>query len=129
MKLNTRFTGFLWLIFCFGIVLLAGVIEEGPKWVVKASFAIERMESATERAIFDELKSGTIASHNIDWLRNYYEKKRVNLPIGIFETAEGWYIVTTLEKTDDGYAKLKVGGPNDFSAEIWVKEEINAESP
>ena len=125
MKLETRFTGFLWVIFCFGIVLFAGVIEEGPSWLAKASSTIERMESATERAIFEELKQGTIASTNIDWLRDYYKKKRVNLPVGIIETADGWYIVTTLEKTDDGYAKLKIGGPNDFSSKIWIKETVD----
>ena len=126
MKLNTRFTGFLWLVFCFGIVLLAGIIEEGPKWLVQASFAIERMESATERAIFEKLEPGTIASTNIDWLRDYYKKERAEyLPLGVIETAERWYIVTALEKTDDGYVKLKVGGPNDFSAKIWIKEKVD----
>ncbi len=126
MKLDTKFTGFLWLIFCFGIVLLAGVIEEGPKWVAKASFAIERIETATEQIIFGELEQGTIASTNIDWLRDYYKKERAEyLPLGVIETAEGWYIVTALEKTDDGYVKLKVGGPSDFSAEVWIKEKVD----
>jgi hypothetical protein len=126
MKTDTKFAGFLWIVFAFGIVLLAGVITEGPMWVEKAGFAIERMESATERAIFDKLEQGTIASTNIDWLRDYYKKERAEyLPLGVIETAEGWYIVTALEKTDDGYVKLKVGGPSDFSAEIWIREEVN----
>ena len=109
------------------IVLLAGVIEEGPKWIAKTGFMLERMETATEQALFPELKPGTIASTNIDWLRSYHGKKRVNLPIGIFETAEGWYITEVIEKTDDGYVKLKIGGPNDFSSKIWIKEEVNGE--
>lgn len=127
MKTETKLTGFLWITFCFGIVLLAGVIEEGPKWVEKVGFAIERMETATEQIIFGELEQGTIASTNIDWLRDYYKKKRTNLPLGIIETAEGWYIVTVLEKTDDGYTKLKVGGPNDFSSKIWIREIVDDE--
>lgn len=127
MKTESRLTGFLWIIFAFGIVLFAGIVEEGPKWLAKAGFAIERMETATERAIYPDLEPGTIASINIDWLRSYYGKKHVNLPIGIFETAEGWFITEVIEKTDDGYVKLKVGGPNDFSAEIWIKEKVDAE--
>lgn len=44
MKTYTRFTGFLWITFCFGIVLLAGVIEEGPKWMVTVNSVIEQQE-------------------------------------------------------------------------------------
>ena len=116
-------------VFAVFIVLLAALVEEGPKWLAKAAFTIERMETATEQAIYPELKVGTIASHNIDWLRQYYQKKRANLPLGIFETGEGWYVTDVVEKTDDDYVKIKVGGPNDFAATIWIKEITDGKSP
>jgi len=46
VKTYTKFTGFLWIVFCFGIVLFAGVIEEGPKWMAKVNFVIEQREVA-----------------------------------------------------------------------------------
>lgn len=45
MKTYAKFTGSLWIIFCFGIVLLAGAIEEGPSLVVKVNSVTEQKET------------------------------------------------------------------------------------
>lgn len=50
MKTYAKFTGFLWIAFCFGIVLLAGAIEEGPKLVVEVNSAIEQKETVNGKS-------------------------------------------------------------------------------
>lgn len=56
MKLNTKFTGSLWIVFCFGIVLLAGAIEEGPSLVVKVNSVIEQKETVDGKST--QIRSG-----------------------------------------------------------------------
>jgi hypothetical protein len=74
MKTYARFTGFLWIVFCFGIVLLAGVIEEGPKWMVKVNSVIEQKEVADGESaqIRGDSRDTATSIHNDVWYNGWF---------------------------------------------------------